>query len=101
MEFSRKLTTTEIKTLADLLLGTDDDLAIGISQLGYDPDTVVKPPLLRIGRVFQCRECGFWRKGRRGQCCTSSNKPPPVLPRPQVVGTGEFDTDGYKLHKRL
>ena len=58
----RQLSKDEARTLSTLLIDTDDDLELGISQLGYDPDTVARP---RLG-IGQCSWCGFWtRKGHK------------------------------------
>jgi len=50
MTMHRFITKDELVTLAEVLLGTDDDLEIGISQVGLDPDELSTSDLGLIRR---------------------------------------------------
>jgi len=72
--YQRQLSPHETDTLASLLLGTDDDLEIGIRQIA-DPETIVDAArsLRQLAKVVQCEDCGEWVKRRKHKCSVGSN----------------------------
>lgn len=57
-----RLTNEQTRALGEVLCDTDDDIELGLAQLGIDSDTVSQPDhdLWRLCSLRQCRECGMW-----------------------------------------
>jgi len=58
----RVLTNEELRDLAEHLIGSDDSLVIGLSEMGFDPDLVDKRFVRdRLRSYLGCvQRRGFW-----------------------------------------
>jgi hypothetical protein len=70
------LTRDEAEALADELLGTDDCLALGLYNVSAQASVAQTPRKLlkHYTGVRQCKECGYWHKGRRCDHCRDNDE---------------------------
>lgn len=100
------MTTIEddILYLADLLVGTDDNLSYWIAELPGNWPRRPATLLREIAGIRRCQDCGYWLKGR---CTCTGGPPPPCRDSPYTpspirrvaLGLTQFDEDGYKLYE--
>lgn len=63
----------QFKQLAAYLLGTDDDLEVGQSELGRElpfSERQLRKHLAFVGRVKQCPDCAVWYRLSSKRGCT-------------------------------
>jgi hypothetical protein len=65
-QFERPLYGADIEAIAGYLDGTDEDLEIALSELGFDPclyeETQLRRWLEEEAGLAQCERTGVWRR---------------------------------------
>jgi hypothetical protein len=69
-DFLRPLSHADIKAITDYLDGTEEDLDIALSELGFDPCLYGEGEMLDWLRdeagMVRCRDTGMWHRNSGG-----------------------------------